>query len=558
MRHTTLAAPFLALSLIALCSAAFAQPVPDAGQIQRELLPGFAIPSPLAPPIGIRETTVQPADAGGPGFAVTGVLIEGHTVFSTAELLALVADLPGPARTLADAQAGAQRITAHYRSHGYPVARAYVPAQDITAGQLRIEVLEGRIDRVTLDNASRVGTSALTPALVAVQPGAVITSAPIDRALLLWTDTPGVGAARATLQPGAQVGTSQLGIEFDPAPLVQGSVALDNHGNAYTGRARLAGQLQLNSPLGLGDRLGLTALTSGRGLRHGRVAFDLPVGGAGTRLGVARHQTRYRLGGDFTALQASGVADEAQMSVSHPIWLTPTGRLSAALSAEHQSLHDRIDATSSVTDKSLRSIRATLDASWRDLQGTRLSSVNLQLVNGRLRIYSTAAAAQDAATARTQGSFTRLSWALGHLQRVGAVSQVFVAVAGQRANRNLDSAEKFAIGGPRAVRAYGSGEASGDEADLLSLEWRQTFTSSLQGVVFHDTARVRFNHTPFDAHAPRQRTLSGLGVGLNVDASWAGTPLSLQSTLAWPLKGRPAQGAPVGNPALWLTLAARF
>lgn len=558
MRSTPFAAHPLALTLIALCNVAAAQSVPDAGQIQRELLPGSTSPTPAAPPIGIRETTVQPAAAGGPGFAVTRVLIEGHTVFSTAELLALVADLPGPARTLADAQAAAQRITAHYRSHGYPVARAYVPAQDISAGQLRIAVLEGRIDRVTLHNASRVVDAALTPALAAVQPGEVITAAPIDRALLLWSDTPGVGAARATLQPGAQVGTSQLGIELDPAPLVQGSVGLDNHGSAYTGRARLAGQLQFNSPLGLGDRLGLSALTSGRGLRHGRVAYDIPLGGAGTRLGVARHQTRYRLGSDFAALQAHGVADEGQVSVSHPFWLTPTGRLSAALSAEHQALHDRIDATSSVTDKSLRAIKATLDVSWRDLQGTRLSSVNLQLVKGRLRIHSPAAAAQDAATAGTQGSFTRLSWALGHLQRVGAASQVFASVAGQRANRNLDSAEKFAIGGPRAVRAYGSGEASGDEADLLSLEWRQTFTSSLQGVVFHDIARVRFHHTPFDASAPRRRTLSGLGVGLNVETSWDGTPLSLQSTLAWPLQGRPAQGAPVSHPALWLTLAARF
>lgn len=558
MRYKTSAPRSMALTLITLCGAASAQSPPDAGQIQRELLPRLASPAPVAPPIGIREPAGQAAAPGGPSFGVTSVHIQGHSAFSTNELLALVDDLPGPARTLAHAQAGAQRITEHYRANGYPVARAYVPAQDVTSGQLRIEVLEGRIGKVTLQNNSRVRGGAVASSLEGVRPGDVIASAPIDRALLLWSDTPGVGGARATLQPGEAVGTSLLGIELDAAPLVQGRVVLDNHGSAYTGRGRVAGLLQLNSPLGLGDQLGLSALTSGRGLRHGRLAYDLPVGGAGTRVGVVRHQTRYRLGGGFAALQASGVAHDTEVFASHPLWLTPTSRVNATLSAEQQSLHDRIDTTASVTDKSIRSTRMSLDGSWRDPQGARLSSANLQLVNGRLRIHSPAAAAQDAATAGTQGSFARLAWALGHLQRVGAETQVLISYGGQRANRNLDSAEKFAIGGPRAVRAYGSGEASGDEADLLTLEWRRQFTAAVQGVLFHDIGRVRFNRTPFDASAPSHRTLSGVGIGLNAEASVAGTPVSLQTSLAWPLQGRPAQGAPVSRPAWWLTLAARF
>ena len=548
----------MGLALIILCNAAAAQSVPDAGQIQRELLPQPASPAPVAPPIAIREPAAQAAAAGGPSFGVTSVQIHGHSAFSTDELLALVADLPGLARTLADAQAGAKRITEHYRANGYPVARAYVPAQDVTAGQLRIEVLEGRIGQIALKNSSRVSGRALAATLESVQAGDVIASAPIDRALLLWNDTPGVGAARATLQPGEAVGTSLLGIELDAAPLVQGSVVLDNHGSAYTGRARVAGQLQINSPFGLGDRFALTALTSGKGLRHGRLTYDTPLGGAGTRIGAVRQQTRYRLGGGFAALQASGVAHDTEVFASHPLWLTLTSRVNATLSAEHQSLHDRIDITSSVTDKSLGSTRLTLDGSWRALQGARLSSANLQLVNGRLRIHSPAAGAQDAATAGTQGSFTRMAWSLWHLQRLAVGSQVQVSYGGQRASRNLDSAEKFAIGGPRAVRAYSSGEASGDEADLLTLEWRQRFTPAVQGVVFHDIGRVRLNRFAFDASAPSHRTLSGAGIGLNAEALVVGTAVSLQTSLAWPLQGRPAQGAPVGRPAWWLTLAARF
>ncbi len=552
----TISAPLpLALGVMALCTVAAAQPVPDAGQIQREVLPRPTVPVPAAPPIGIREPATGESAAGGTRFAVQAVALQGHTAFSTDELLALVADLPGPERTLADVQAAAQRITAYYRANGYPVARAFVPAQDVTAGQVRIDVLEGRIDRVELQNSTRLSDAALSATLGGVQAGEVIATAPIERALLQWNSMPGVGAARATLQPGERVGTSRLGLEFDAAPLAQGSVALDNHGSSYTGRARLAGLLQINSPLGLGDQLGLAALTSGRGLRHGRIVYELPIASAGTRAGLAHQETRYRLGGDFAALQASGRARSSRAFVSHPFVLTPTSRISATLTAADQSLHDRVDAVAVVTDKSLATISGALRGSWNDLAGERLSTADLQIVSGRLRIQSPAAAAQDAGTARTQGHFTRWEWELSHLQRVATHSQIFVAHAGQRASRNLDSAEKFTIGGPRAVRAYASGEASGDEADRLTLEWRQSLSPALQGVVFYDIGRVVYNRKPFDPGAATHRTLSGAGIGLNAEWSVAGMPLGLQTTLAWPLLGRPTLG---DEPTLWLTLNARF
>lgn len=541
--------------MLAFAGAAVAQPFPDAGQIQREILPRPAAPVPAAPPVGIREPSATRAPAGGTRFAVESVLLQGHTVFSTEELLVLLAHLPGQGRTLADVQAAAQRITDHYRARGYPVARAYVPPQDVTAGEVRIEVLEGRIDRVALQNRSRVNDAALAAALDGAHAGEVIAAAPIDRALLQWSSTPGVGGARATLQPGEHVGTSVLGLEFDPAPLAQGSVSLDNHGSAYTGRDRLSGLLQLNSPLGVGDAFGLTALTSGRGLRHGRLAYELPLGRAGTRAGVDHHETRYRLGGDFAALRASGQARGSRAHVWHPLVLTPTQRLGATLSATRESLHDRVAAVGSVTDKSLRRLGLALSGRWSDLADKRLTRADLEMAVGRLRIHSLDAAAQDAATARTQGHFSRWSWELSHLQRVAEGAHVFVAHAGQRASRNLDSAEKFAIGGPQAVRAYGSGEASGDEADRFTLEWRQRLSPAWQGVAFHDIGRVAYNRRPFDPGAVAHRTLSGAGIGLNAEGVVAGTPMSLQATVAWPLLGRTATER---GPALRFTLSARF
>lgn len=57
--------------------------------------------------------------------------ITGSTAFSPEELAALLADGEGKALTLQEIEALAGRITAHYRTKGYILARAYVPPQDL-------------------------------------------------------------------------------------------------------------------------------------------------------------------------------------------------------------------------------------------------------------------------------------------------------------------------------------------------------------------------------------------------------------------------------------------
>ncbi|WP_318531837.1 POTRA domain-containing protein, partial [Pseudomonas huaxiensis] len=65
--------------------------------------------------------------------------------------------------SLGELQAGANRITRLYRERGYPLARAYIPAQEIDGGVVQIAVMEGRFGEVGLNNTSRVADAALTP-----------------------------------------------------------------------------------------------------------------------------------------------------------------------------------------------------------------------------------------------------------------------------------------------------------------------------------------------------------------------------------------------------------
>jgi len=122
-----------------------AEPVPpSAGSILQQIHP---IKPPLPPPT---ETglTIEREDGArlppGAPFEVKTVRISGNTLFDTATLHALVADAEGKSLTLSQLSELAARITGYYHNHGYPLARAIIPAQVIRNGIVNLEIIEAR------------------------------------------------------------------------------------------------------------------------------------------------------------------------------------------------------------------------------------------------------------------------------------------------------------------------------------------------------------------------------------------------------------------------------
>ena len=124
--------PFHAVAW-ALCSlgTAHAQVQPDAGQVLRELQ-GPALTAPSALP----DSRAEPASAAidnSNNVLVKSIAITGNQEIPTSELTPLVSSLVGSEQTLSQLNAAAGRITAYYRARGFAVARALLPAQDITS-----------------------------------------------------------------------------------------------------------------------------------------------------------------------------------------------------------------------------------------------------------------------------------------------------------------------------------------------------------------------------------------------------------------------------------------
>ncbi len=531
-------APLVALSSLfaALAQAAEPPQVPSAGSILQQTQP-VKPPSPSSVGTGltIEQANGNVAPPSAP-FQVTEIQISGNTQFDTATLHGLVADAEGKSLTLAQLGAASDRITAYYREHGFPLARAVIPAQAVRNGVVRLIVIEARYGKVKLDNRSRTGDALLLGTLAPLQAGQPIEQEALDHSLLLLSDIPGV-ATSATLKPGEAVGTSDLEIEAATPQAVTGSLSADDYGNRYTGRARLGGAINFFDPLHHGDVLSLNLLTTGSDMNYGRLGYEAVLNGAGTRLGASYSALHYTLGDSLVALGGHGTADVASVWLKQPFLRSRSVNLYGQVEYDHKKLKDDIDSTGVQIDRHLDELTASLIGDWRDASG--INSWNLALMDGRVNFDDAAAQLADAATAKTQGSFTKWTANINRVQSVGQSDSLYFAFSGQWSNTNLDASEKMVAGGAYTVRAYDMGVLSGDSGVLGNAEWRhdlgQLAGGQAQTVVFFDSEHVTINQNTW-APGSNGATLSGVGVGFN----WFGPSLSaIKATLAVPVGSTP-------------------
>jgi len=544
----------MGLGLAVISLPTLAQVAPDAGQSLQSIDQApLQLPSTESIELNLPDTPSTDMSVSGPNLQVNGFSLSGNLAIDSAELLSLLDDLRGRTVSLGELQTGANRITRLYRERGYPLTRAYVPAQEIDAGVVQIAVLEGRYGEIQVQNSSRLRPAGFAP-LNALQAGDTVHAKPLERSLLLLSDTPGV-RVQSTLTPGASVGATDLLVDIEPGPLVSGAVDMDNYGNRYTGAYRLGATVNLNNPLGLGDRLSLRAMGTEKDQRYYRAAYQLPVGPWATQVGVAYSDMDYELARDFGDLGAHGNARIASVHATQPLVRSRDFSLYAQLQFDDKRLKDDIDLFDSKSDKRSRVVIASLSGNSRDnFIGGGVNSFNLAWSRGSLNIDGELNQLIDELGAGTQGRFNKLNPSLVRLQRLSNRFSLYTQVQGQWTDGNLDSSEKISLGGAYGVRAYPQGEVSGDQGWLAQIELRYRL-GALSPYAFYDFGRIDVNANPGPHVENRKERRSGAGVGVR----WLRNGWRMDAVTAWRVSG----GAPQSDtrdprPRTWLNVSYYF
>lgn len=457
----------------------------------------------------------------------------------------LTAAFVGKDRGFEDLVNAANEVTRFLqRDLGLYLGYAYIPEQVFDGRTVRIAVLEGRLDRVVLNwpDGLPVSREVVEAYLAGLKPGDVLTVDAVERTVFLINDLRGI-VTRAEVKAGATPGTAIL--EFTPRAEARtsGSVDADLNGSRFIGGQRLGGQVIWASPLGRGDGLSASVLSSTTGgLRFALLGYTSPIGADGFKAGASLSAVRYQLDKKEFPLGLDGTGTTFNVFALYPWVRSRNLNLFVLGAADAKRYVDKV--ASLATKKQVDDASLGVSGDFRDsLLSGSVNTFEFNLAQGRLVFPAGAPAGSD-----DDARFTKLAFSASRLQNlVSNRLLAYLTVRGQWALHNLDSTEQFRAGGPNGVRAYAPGEGTGDSGAVASLELRWLPPATLLGrwasevvlAAFYDGAFIQYRHDPNRVvREPGYVNHTRLG-GAGLSLVWArGNAYSLRMSLAAPTEGK--------------------
>lgn len=562
--------PRLAASLLLLVIAAgtsHAQTLAaDGGALRNNL--ERTLPQPGLPDVAPRPAPEAPKAAAETGEKITVSRFRfiGNTMLSDRVLARSVELYVNRPIDFNELQNAAAMAALAYRDKGF-VATVSIPRQDIEDGIVTLKVVEAKYAGASLDGSSsgRINSELI---LARVEKAMSIEKAVnvnvLDRTLLLINDLPGA-SVQGGLAEGDREGETRVVLQSQHKPLVTGAVNFDTYGSRSTGAERMLIDAALNSPTGRGEQYTLGVLAS-EGVKYGRGGLSFPVGLDGARVGVSASAMSYQvIAGSTVASDLHGDSTTAGVDLSYPLVRSQQANLflSGGVSGKW---FDNYSGSRLTRHYESNAATLALSGNWVDqLFGGASNQASLSVTSGELRIKDQQSRAQDALTAKTDGGFNKLNGAFSRSQAVLDWMSFVLSFSGQFAWNNLDSSEKFFLGGPSGVRAYPVSEGGGSNGQLTTAELRMKLPRNVELRLFHDQGRVKqyVDKFPDMAYAPNVLSYRGYGASLIWQAP---RNMTFTATLAHRIGDNPLPDIATGNDQdgtkkinrLWLAASIPF
>ena len=446
----------------------------------------------------------------------------GENPVTEAELADVLAAHRHAEATLTQLEAQAEEITKYLRSKGYFVAFAYLAPQDFKDGVVDFTIVPGHYDNIVVNNTSYLHETAIRRE-IGIDSGELVKKSTLNRGVWLTNDLSRV-EANTQIKAGSRQGTTDLVVNVkNKGHRSWGYVGVDNGGYRHTGRYQYSAFVNYASPFREGDLLSVGGVVSNGGMWSGSASYMTPIAKQGERVGISYARSHYSLGGAFTALGYTGTAETLSLHFQHNFKRSRDVNIYGTIRFDMKSLEDEAKSMAYSNPKSARNwvygINGdSLDRFWTGGKNT----FSLSYTHGDLSIDDERQRAYDAGTARTAGHFGKWNLELTRLQHVSERVSLYLSYHRQWAMKNLDSSEKFSLGGPHGVRAYPVGEASGDDGWRWTseLRWnlptREGDENVWQLIAFADGGHVNVYHNaPAGYVGAASRSLYGAGVGVN-------------------------------------------
>ncbi|MEX0899474.1 MAG: ShlB/FhaC/HecB family hemolysin secretion/activation protein [Gammaproteobacteria bacterium] len=437
--------------------------------------------------------------------------------------------------TIGQIQQVADAVTAIYQQAGFFLARAVVPAQEVTDGVVVIQVLEGRVGKAVAENNQKYSERLLVRPFTGLE-GELITVPAMEDALLVLSDYPGLQAF-GTFRPGEEVGTADIVVSVQAEDRFAFSSSFDNHGTDLTGEYRFALTVDYNNPVRRGDQLSVTAMKTMNpdNTTLGQLNYRFPLRDPRNRLLFDASRNAFDISGGTTA-NLSGLSTSASIGYERVLtrgrnrnWYFQTdfarkrgesfldevdviGQDDLAVLG-FQVRYDRIVAASNVIESGF----LRLDHGFDDQFGVPSDEEAL-----------TPTFLPQPGRQGTVPSFDKVTFGYSRLKAMTPRNTLLLRLSAQWSDDRLAPMEQFSIGGANQLRALPVSHYLGDRGMFASAEWTIRMGEGWTSGFFYDYA-VGWENRPilpifakFDA--------GGFGVALNYALPGR---LSVRAQQAW-------------------------
>ena len=407
-----------------------------------------------------------------PLFVLHGVSVTGAHAIPLDQLSTSYQPYLGKKVSQADLAAIAAGISDQYREAGFHLSRAIVPQQDVQDGQIRIQVIEGRIAEVVLkgDGAEQFGVKPMLDAVLAELPSRLMT---LERQLLLINDRAGVRIDDTELDEiGGPTGRFRLTVYLKTWHIYT-SFGLDNLGSPSVGPWQTYATGALNSYMLPGDTLALnlsTVANDPRELAFGRLSYDVPLGLDGARIGASALHSEVRPGDDRRMANDTAKTDAFEIRGSIVPLQSQRSSLTLTAAMGFTNASER-DMFGPFYSDHIRTIGLTTDYRLQDGFGgknyfTATYRQGLDIFGASH--FGDGLLSRDGASA----DFSVLDVWFTRYQTLSDAWSFKLAAASQTASGPLFTSQQFYLGGSAFGRGYGSAAISGDNGIAGSFELR--------------------------------------------------------------------------------------
>ena len=382
--------------------------------------------------------------------------------------------------TVGQMQQVANAVTEYYRSAGFVLAQAYIPAQEVQDGRVRIAVLEGTLGNVLVEGNEKYSTDVLASPFDELI-DAPVTADGIESAILTASDYPGLSAF-GVFRPGREVGTTDLVLRVQDERSFDASVRVDNHGTRFTGRNRGVVDIALNNPTGAGDRISGTVIrqTDPSRSNFGEIRYERPLW-AGTLVGGSYSRNPFSVGAELEASELSGESTNVDLYMDHSMVRSRAANVAGRLGWRRtQEVTKLTRAPVGLDELSYLFGELRFDSIDSEARAINAGTVGFAYGLGdQLGGNGEDAAAQQITPPRRRGASTKFAsnefWKVegtfSRFQKIADTIAVLARVEGQWSNDLLTSTQQYSIGGPNNVRAYNVSEFLVDKSFYASMEW---------------------------------------------------------------------------------------